>query len=166
MTIKAAVRAEPHILALDTIIDIVIKEIYAQVVNSLDQLASKTTSATTMVAINKNQNELLRCFAELSVQYSDKLVPFLIQTFEKKDEKTRIASLTVLKHMINSCKEHMENKKQLVVSGLRLLVNEMNNKVAFKFKSDNPPKKTIHWVWVLDDTLIMFKILDNKNIWV
>lgn len=130
MIIKAAVRANQRIVALDTIIDIVIKEMYGQVVNSLDQLSSKNTNATTMVAINKNQNELLRCFAELANQYSDKLVPFMIQKFEQNNEKNRIASLTVLKHLINSCKEEMDNKKQLIVSGLRLLVNENNNKVG------------------------------------
>ena len=62
-------------------------------------------------------------------RYSDKLVPFLVQKFEQKDEKIRISALIVMKHMINSCDEEMANKKQLVLSGLRLLLNETSNRV-------------------------------------
>jgi hypothetical protein len=41
----------------------------------------------------------------------------------------RIASLNVIKHLINSSEEQMSNKKQLVISGLRPLLSETNNKV-------------------------------------
>lgn len=57
------------------------------------------------------------------------MVPFLVQKFEQKDEKTRTSSLIVLKHLINSCDEEMKNKRQLVISGLRLLLNETSNRV-------------------------------------
>jgi hypothetical protein len=69
-------------------------------------------------------------------------VPFLVQKFEQKDEKIRMSALIVLKHMINSCDEEMANKKQLVLSGLRLLLNETSNRVILKrmkhkIKQDN-----------------------------
>jgi hypothetical protein len=57
------------------------------------------------------------------------MVPFLVQKFEQKDEKIRISSLIVVKHLINSCEEEMTNKKQLLISGLRLLLNETSNRV-------------------------------------
>lgn len=57
------------------------------------------------------------------------MLPFLLQKFEQNNEKNRIASLTILKHLINSSEEQMANKKQIVISGLRLLLNETNNKV-------------------------------------
>ncbi len=62
------------------------------------------------------------------------MLPFLLQKFEQNNEKTRICSLTILKHLINSSDEQMENKKQIVLSGLRLLLAETNNKVI-KMKS-------------------------------
>ena len=134
MTIQAAVQAEPQILSLDTILDVVIKEMFSQIVNSLEQQSSKSITALAISAITKNQIELLRCFAALAIRYSDKLVPFCLQKFEQTNEKTRVASLTILKHLINSCKEQMENKQQLVVSGLRLLIADNNNKVIFFIK--------------------------------
>ena len=57
------------------------------------------------------------------------MLPFLLQKFEQNNEKIRICSLTILKHLINSSDEQMENKKQIVLSGLRTLLSETNNKV-------------------------------------
>lgn len=64
-------------------------------------------------------------------RYSDRMLPFLLQKFEQNNEKIRIASLTVLRHLINSSEEQMANKKQIVISGLRILLNDPNNKVGF-----------------------------------
>ncbi len=129
MTIKAAITADPSMPVLDSIVDLAVKELFNQVISSLELQSVKNNTALAVSANNKNQIELLRCFAELTTLYSDKIVPFLIQKFEQNNEKNRIASLTVLKHLINSCKEQMTNKHQLVVSGMRQLLSETNNKV-------------------------------------
>ena len=134
MTIKAGIAAEPAILSLDSIVDVVIKELFTQIVYGIEmQQSPKGLSVVAMNALNKNQIEILRCFAELAFRYSDKIVPFLLQKYEQNNEKIRIGSLTVLKHLINSCKEQMENKLELVLSGMRQLINENNNKVTLKF---------------------------------
>lgn len=136
MTIKAGIAAEPAILTLDSIVDTVIKELFSQVVHGIEQQQNpKGLSAVAVNALNKNQIEILRCFAELAVRYSDKIVPFLIQKYELNNERVRIASLTILKHLINSCKAQMENKQQLVLSGMRQLINENNNKVGMNLFS-------------------------------
>ena len=36
------------------------------------------------------------------MKYSDRMLPFILQKFEQNNEKNRIASMTVLKHLINS----------------------------------------------------------------
>jgi maestro heat-like repeat-containing protein family member 1 len=77
----------------------------------------------------KNQNELLRCFAELSIRFCDRLLPFLMQKLEQNNPQLRMASLTVIKHLINSSKDQMSNKKEIVLSGLRPLLSDTNNKV-------------------------------------
>lgn len=59
------------------------------------------------------------------------MIPFLLQKLEQNNEKNRIGSLTILRHIINSCDEQMTNKKQIVISGLRLLLNDTNNRVIF-----------------------------------
>ena len=72
----------------------------------------------------KNHNEILRCFAVISEHvvnwrgcgvmglvfyavaakgYSNKVVGFLLQKLELAQEKVRLATLDILKHVINSC---------------------------------------------------------------
>lgn len=131
MTIKAAVSVEPAILSLDSVLDLVIKEIFMQIMNTMEQPVKTQTSAVISLMF-KNRAELLRCFTDLANRYSDKLVPFLLQKLEQNNEKPRSAALTVLQHLINSQKENMLNKQQLVVSGMRLLINETDNKVKSK----------------------------------
>lgn len=65
----------------------------------------------------------------IAKRYSDRVLPFLLQKFDQTHEKNRIASLTVLKHLINSCVEQMANKKQLVISGVRIILTETNPRV-------------------------------------
>jgi hypothetical protein len=57
------------------------------------------------------------------------MLPFLFQKFEQNNEKNRISSLTILKHLINSSEEQMLNKKQIIISSLRLLLTDPNNRV-------------------------------------
>lgn len=57
------------------------------------------------------------------------MLPFLLQKFEQNNEKNRIASLTVIKHLINSSGNQMANKKQLAISGIRVILNETNPRV-------------------------------------
>lgn len=135
LTISTVVTTDPPIVGLDNLFDTLIKEMFAQVIANVEQQFSKNITPATLSSNTKNQNELLRCFAELAKRYSDKIVPFLVQKFEQKDEKMRISSLTVLKHLINSCDEEMANKKQLVISGLRLILNETSNRVIFRISN-------------------------------
>lgn len=65
--------------------------------------------------------------------YSDKVVANLLLRLEQKDEKTRIGSLHIIRHLVNSGGPQMEVKKALVISGLRLLIQEPSLKVCSKF---------------------------------
>lgn len=65
-----------------------------------------------------------------AVRFSERILPFLLQKFEQNNERMRIGTLIVLKHIINSCPEQMADKKQIVISGLRLLLAETNNRVS------------------------------------
>jgi len=114
---------------MDTVFEPLFKEMFAQILNGLDQQWTKNVSPTTLSAVNKTQNELLRCFAALATRFSDRMLPLLLQKFEQNNEKNRIGALIILKHLVNSCNEQMLNKKQIVISGLRLLLSETNNKV-------------------------------------
>ncbi|XP_067937977.1 maestro heat-like repeat-containing protein family member 1 [Watersipora subatra] len=80
-----------------------------------------------------NQNELLRCFAMINRVLSDKLVASVLQRLEVKDEKVRAGALLVIKHLVNSGGAHMEVKKALIISGLRIMCQEPSLKVRRVF---------------------------------
>ncbi len=65
MIIKTGVSAQPQLIILDTILDNLNKELFAQLVYSLEQQTNKNTNPSALLSIHKNQNEILRCFAEL-----------------------------------------------------------------------------------------------------
>ena len=65
-TISAAISATPTILSFDLIFEPLVKELFAQLLSCIELQANKATSSTAMSLINKNQNEILRCFTELS----------------------------------------------------------------------------------------------------
>jgi hypothetical protein len=83
------------------------------------------TSSTSI----KNHNEILRCFAVTARMYSNQTVGFLLQKLEVTQEKIRTPTLEILKHIINSCDEILEDKKALVVSGLKIVLNEQSLRV-------------------------------------
>ncbi|XP_034336261.2 maestro heat-like repeat-containing protein family member 1 isoform X2 [Magallana gigas] len=77
----------------------------------------------------KNHNEVLRCFAILARPFSGKLTGILLQKLEQGNEKVRIGILTIFKHLINAASEAMEDKQEVVVSGLKMMLGEQNNKL-------------------------------------
>eukprot|EP00055_Hartaetosiga_balthica_P017962 m.125831 g.125831 ORF g.125831 m.125831 type:complete len:1630 (-) comp9433_c5_seq1:159-5048(-) len=76
----------------------------------------------------RNYNELLRCFEKLCQPFSSKLLSFLFVKLEIQNEKSRIGTLRCLKHLINACGEALKDKKELIVTGLKpLLETESTN---------------------------------------
>ena len=50
----------------ENMLELLLKEMFAQVLNAIEQqIANKNLTPVALLALNKNQNELLRCFAEL-----------------------------------------------------------------------------------------------------
>ncbi|CAG5120746.1 unnamed protein product, partial [Candidula unifasciata] len=81
----------------------------------------------------KNHNELLRSFAIIARAFSGKLVGILLGKLETRDEKIKIGILSIFRHVINAAVSAMEDKKEVIVSGLKGLCNETNNKVKKMF---------------------------------
>lgn len=77
----------------------------------------------------KNYNEMLRCFEKLCLPFSDRLMAFLFLKMETKEENSRVGTLNVLKHLVNSCDDALKDKRELVVSGLRPLLMETSLKL-------------------------------------
>ncbi|XP_041376876.1 maestro heat-like repeat-containing protein family member 1 [Gigantopelta aegis] len=81
----------------------------------------------------KNRNEVLRSFAIIARSFSGKLVGILLHKLETGNEKTKIGILQIFRHIINAAESSMEDKKEVIVSGLKMLCSENNNKVKKMF---------------------------------
>ncbi|XP_027005039.2 maestro heat-like repeat-containing protein family member 1 isoform X2 [Tachysurus fulvidraco] len=77
----------------------------------------------------KNHNEILRCFTVLAKTFPDRLMVFVLQRLENNNERNRISSLAVLRHLINSTTSIMENKKLLILASMRQPLADNSNKV-------------------------------------
>uniref|UniRef100_A0A7N8XQF9 Maestro heat-like repeat family member 1 n=1 Tax=Mastacembelus armatus TaxID=205130 RepID=A0A7N8XQF9_9TELE len=77
----------------------------------------------------KNHNEVLRCFSLLANSFPDRLVVFVLQKLENSNERSRMGSLAVLRHLINSATSTMENKKLLILASIRQPMADHSNKV-------------------------------------
>ncbi|XP_074539484.1 maestro heat-like repeat-containing protein family member 1 isoform X1 [Halichoeres trimaculatus] len=77
----------------------------------------------------KNHNEVLRCFSLLANSFPDRLVMFVLQKLENSNERSRVGSLAVLRHLINSSTSTMESKKLLILASIRQPMADQSNKV-------------------------------------
>ncbi|XP_031575321.1 maestro heat-like repeat-containing protein family member 1 [Actinia tenebrosa] len=100
--------------------------------NGLHTMACSTPDYNNPGTI-KNHNELLRCFSVLTRNYSDRVLAFLLAKLEANNEKIRIGTLLIMKHLINSSGTYLENKEDLIVSGVQILLADHNLKVQRAF---------------------------------
>ncbi|RXN17939.1 maestro heat-like repeat-containing family member 1 isoform X1 [Labeo rohita] len=77
----------------------------------------------------KNHNEVLRCFTVLANTFPDRLMVFVLQRLENSNERNRMGSLAVLRHLINSSTSIMETKKLLILASIRQPLADHSNKV-------------------------------------
>uniref|UniRef100_A0A1A8JGS9 Maestro heat-like repeat family member 1 n=1 Tax=Nothobranchius kuhntae TaxID=321403 RepID=A0A1A8JGS9_NOTKU len=77
----------------------------------------------------KNHNEVLRCFSLLANSFPDRLVMSVLQKLENSHERSKMGSLAVLRHLINSSTSTMERKKLLILANIRQPMADHSNKV-------------------------------------
>ena len=77
----------------------------------------------------KNHNEILRSFAFASRSFSDRAVSFLLDKLNQPQERVKLGALSVLRHLINTAAPQLQDKHQLILSGLKLVLHDPSNKV-------------------------------------
>ncbi|KAL0985276.1 hypothetical protein UPYG_G00154880 [Umbra pygmaea] len=80
----------------------------------------------------KNHNEVLRCFSVLAKTFPERLVVFVLQKLENSNERNRMGSLAVLRHLINSSDSIMESKKLFILASIRQPLADHSNKVKHR----------------------------------
>uniref|UniRef100_A0A5F9D615 Maestro heat like repeat family member 1 n=1 Tax=Oryctolagus cuniculus TaxID=9986 RepID=A0A5F9D615_RABIT len=79
--------------------------------------------------VQSNQKEVLRCFTVLACCSPDRLLAFLLPKLDTNNERLRVGSLQILRHVINSAAAQMEANKPFILSSMRLPLLDTNNKV-------------------------------------
>ncbi|XP_052003052.1 maestro heat-like repeat-containing protein family member 1 [Xyrauchen texanus] len=105
---------------LETQIDSLLLALHQQICSPVDFSNPPTV---------KNHNEVLRCFSILANTFPDRLMAFVLQRLENSNERNRMGSLAVLRHLINSSTSTMETKKLLILASIRQPLADHNNKV-------------------------------------
>ncbi|XP_007954301.1 maestro heat-like repeat-containing protein family member 1 [Orycteropus afer afer] len=91
------------------------------------QICVPVESSSPLVA--SNQKEVLRCFTVLACFAPDRLLAFLLPKLDTSNERVRVGSLQVLRHVINSAAAQMEVRKLFILSSMRLPLLDANDKV-------------------------------------
>lgn len=64
----------------ENMLELLLKEMFAQILNGIEQqINNKNLTPVVLSTLNKNQNELLRCFAELGKDFNNS--EFIFQVF-------------------------------------------------------------------------------------
>jgi len=74
----------------------------------------------------KNANELLRCFEIIGLEFSDVLCSFLLSRLDiqkTKSPQVRAGTLNILRHLVTRIDEKLVDKKELILSGIRPLID-------------------------------------------
>ena len=81
----------------------------------------------------KNFNEVLRCFQVLTNAYPDKMVTFLQLKLEAVNEKSRSATVSIIRHLVNSCDDHLQDKKEIILTSVSIVLADQSPKVCKSF---------------------------------
>ncbi|XP_049621834.1 maestro heat-like repeat-containing protein family member 1 isoform X1 [Suncus etruscus] len=79
--------------------------------------------------VMNNQKEVLRCLTVLACCSPDRLLAFLLPKLDTSNERTRVGTLQILRHIINTAAPQMEVKKPFILSSMRLPLLDTNCKV-------------------------------------
>lgn len=79
--------------------------------------------------VMNSQKEVLRCFTVLACCSPDRLLAFLLPRLDTSNERLRVGTLQILRHIINSAAAQMEAKQPFILSSMRLPLLDTNDKV-------------------------------------
>ncbi|XP_069882138.1 maestro heat-like repeat-containing protein family member 1 isoform X2 [Dipodomys merriami] len=84
---------------------------------------------STSPLVMSSQKEVLRCFTVLACCSPDRLLAFLLPRLDTNNERLRVGTLQILRHVINSAAAQMEVKKPFILSSMKLPLLDTNSKV-------------------------------------
>ncbi|KJH53272.1 HEAT repeat protein [Dictyocaulus viviparus] len=85
------------------------------------------SSATLNTLVIKNHSEAFRCFHVAASRFADKIVYYLLHKIQSVVDIQKLGAINVLRHLLNSSGQYMEDKRSLLMMGLRKLLAAENN---------------------------------------
>ncbi|CAI4226789.1 unnamed protein product [Auanema sp. JU1783] len=70
----------------------------------------------------KNHSEALRCFHVASRRFADKIVYYLLHKMQHLSDLQKLGAINVLRHLLNYSGQYIEDKRSLVMMGLKKLL--------------------------------------------
>ncbi|CAD6197830.1 unnamed protein product [Caenorhabditis auriculariae] len=74
----------------------------------------------------KNHSEAFRCFHVAATRFADRIVYYLLHKMQNVSDTQKLGAINVLRHLLNSSGQHMEDKRSLLMMGLRKLLAAEN----------------------------------------
>lgn len=105
---------------LEPLMDSVLAALHSQICSSMDSPS---------LMMERNKNELLRCFTVLAAKFPDNLLSFLLPKMETSNPKVRVGTLIILKQVLNSAAPFIEVKKSLILAAVRHPLQDNSNRV-------------------------------------
>ena len=68
------------------------------------------------------RNEVCRCFLAASQRFGDKLVYYLLHKMQSVQDSTKLGAIDLIRHLLNCSEANMEDKRSLIVMGLKPLL--------------------------------------------
>uniref|UniRef100_A0A2K6AZ09 Maestro heat like repeat family member 1 n=1 Tax=Macaca nemestrina TaxID=9545 RepID=A0A2K6AZ09_MACNE len=95
----------------------------------LAALHSQVGGGHQWAGMNKMTWSLICTCCPVACSLPDRLLAFLLPRLDTSNERTRVGTLQVVRHVINSAAAQMEDKKPFILSSMRLPLLDTNSKV-------------------------------------
>uniref|UniRef100_A0A7E4WD25 Condensin complex subunit 1 n=1 Tax=Panagrellus redivivus TaxID=6233 RepID=A0A7E4WD25_PANRE len=94
----------------------------------IDDTTRSTISPITM----RLRNEVCRCFLAASQRFGDKLVYYLLHKMQSVQDSVKLGAIDLIRHLLNASECNMEDKRSLIVMGLKPLLTDDTLSVRVK----------------------------------
>uniref|UniRef100_A0A914Z3J7 MROH2B-like HEAT-repeats domain-containing protein n=1 Tax=Panagrolaimus superbus TaxID=310955 RepID=A0A914Z3J7_9BILA len=119
-------------LPLEPYLDEILNSIFQHVAVHNDAQLEENYRASANPTVMRLRNEVCRCFLAASQRFADRLVYYLLHKMQSVNDSTKLGAIDLIRHLLNSAECSMEDKRALIVMGLKPLLRDEGLSVKAK----------------------------------
>jgi len=100
-----------------------IEKLMQGVLDSIHSIAAQPTNFEDNKSM-KNHKNVLQCFEYITKARQTETLTYLLSKLQSKSATTRLGSLVVLRHIVNTMDDRLEGSKSLILSSCQVLLSE------------------------------------------